>query len=194
MFAGIIEAIAAIKAVRTTGKGCIVRIEIPARWRLTIGQSIAVDGICSTVIATGGEWFEVEYMPESLKKTTVVSFVKGRMVHLERSLRVGDRVDGHFVLGHVDARASVSKVERQGSSRLITVKVPARLASFIAPIGSITLSGVALTIAASRGTSATVALIPYTLAHTNLGALRPGDVVNVEVDLVARYLAAQHKR
>lgn len=194
MFSGIIQASGRVKAAEDKNKIKRVRIAAPRAWKLPLGASVNVDGICSTVVKKGSGYFDVEYMPETLSKTTAVSFKKGRLVNLERSLKYGDRIDGHPVQGHVDCTALMREIVRNGSSREITIKPNASLARNAALHGSIAINGVSLTIAKKHGPNITIALIPYTLKHTNLGALKAGDQVNVELDHSLEYLAANRKR
>lgn len=156
-----------------------------------IGQSISINGVCSTVVARTTRTFDVVYMPETLLKTTVRSLKKNSIVNLERSLVYGARIEGHFVLGHVDTVARVTALTKQGSSRLIATQIPVQFRPYVALHGSITINGVALTVARLRGRTCTVALIPYTLEHTNLGAILEKDTVNLEVDYLARYGIAE---
>ena len=194
MFAGIIQKTAAIQAVATQGEGRVVRITKPAGWKLKAGVSVAVDGICSTVVRTDRATFTVEYMPETLRCSTARFFKRSSLVNLERSLLFGAPIDGHFVQGHVEGTAKVARIAARGNSRDLTLRIPRALVRFIATKGSITINGVALTVARMRGSECTVALIPYTLAHTDLGALETGDHVNLETDLLARYLAQLVKK
>ena len=194
MFSGIIQATARVKAVEEEKKIKRVRIEAPRSWKLQLGASINVDGICSTVVKKGSGFFDVEYMPETLSKTTAATFKKGKLVNLERSLKYGDRIDGHPVQGHVDCSASVRELEQKGASREITIKPNASLARGAVLHGSIALNGVSLTIAKKHGPNITVALIPYTLKHTTLGALKAGDMLNVEFDHSRAYLAAVRRK
>jgi riboflavin synthase len=182
MFAGIIETKGRIKGVETKNKMRHVRIEAPRSWKLPLGASVNVDGICSTVVKKGTGFFDVEYMPETLSKTTASMFAKGRILNLERSLKYGDRIDGHPVQGHVDCAAAVREIVQKGGSRELTIKPKAALARAATLHGSIAFNGVSLTIARKHGPNITVALIPYTLKHTNLGVLKKGDAVNVEFD------------
>ena len=133
-------------------------------------------------------------MPETLRKTTASSFKKGRVVNLERSLTLNDRIDGHLVQGHVDATGKVSRVQRTGNLAVMTIAFPKTLARYIAAKGSVCINGVSLTVVEKHASALTVALVAYTLTHTNLGALKRNDVVNIEVDMLARYLAALVKR
>lgn len=188
MFTGITERTGKVKKVAMRGKALAVSVEKPGSWGLTKGQSVMLDGICSTVVSKDEKTFVVEFMPETLRKTTAERFRAGAVLNLERSLTLKTLLDGHIVQGHVDAKAKVVSIQKEGNSRLMTVEVPRELVRFIAPRGSVTLNGVALTVAKRSGTKVTVALIPFTLSHTNLGALAKGDFVNLETDLLARYL------
>jgi riboflavin synthase len=194
MFTGIIEQTARIKSVRAQKKGLRVVIEKPRGWKLIVGQSICVNGICSTVVTHSARVFDVHYMPETLLKTTARALAAGSVVNLERSLVYGARIEGHFVLGHVDGEAVVTGVTKQGSSRLISIQLPSAFRRYVALHGSITVNGVALTVARLTGRLCTVALIPHTLMYTNLGTLEKGDAVNLEVDYLARYGIAAIKR
>ncbi len=193
MFTGIIQATAKVTSAKSAGDCIRVGIKKPKdpkAWKLALGQSISIDGICSTVTAVSKDAFEVEYMPETLKKTTAGSFAKGVLVNLERSLALKDFVDGHIVQGHVDARARAASIADEGNTRRIAIEIPKDLARFVAALGSIAINGVSLTVARFESGKATVALIPHTLSHTNLGALKRGDSVNIEVDVMARYIVA----
>ncbi|OHB19757.1 MAG: riboflavin synthase subunit alpha [Parcubacteria group bacterium RIFCSPHIGHO2_01_FULL_56_18] len=188
MFTGIIEATAPIIEARTDGS-MRVRVKRPRGWKLVEGQSIAVDGICTTVEAIERDAFFATYMPETLRISTAGDFRKGRIVNLERSLKVGDRLDGHFVQGHVDCLGIVNEIRILGSSKEIRFGIPRVHMKYIATKGSITVNGVSLTVAARTNDSFTVALIPHTLDSTTLGTLSKGDSVNIETDLIARHLA-----
>jgi riboflavin synthase len=185
MFTGIIEAKGKIRSASLRRGLLTVRIDKPKGWKLKKGESISIDGICSTVVGFDAKSFSVEYMEETLSKTTARDFKKGTVVNLERSLTLQSRLDGHMVQGHVDNRARVSSVEKG----LVSIDLPRQLVPFAALHGSIAINGVSLTIARTKGNTITVALIPFTISRTNLGALAKGDFVNVEVDLLARYSA-----
>ncbi|MFZ3031411.1 MAG: riboflavin synthase [Candidatus Moraniibacteriota bacterium] len=188
MFTGIIQALTPILSVNPRGECLVARIKKPAKWKLVLGQSITVDGICSTVTKLGATFFEVEYMPETLRKTTAATFQKNTQVNLERSLTLRDYVDGHLVSGHVDARGKVAKIQDLGTTKEITFVVPKAFAKYIVDKGSIAINGISLTVVEAKGTMVSVALIPYTLLHTNMGLLKRGDSVNIEIDIVARYV------
>ena len=177
-------------AVWKSGACKRVRIQKPAGWGLRSGQSIAVDGICSTVIAHTRRHFDVEYMGETLSKTTADVFTKGTLLNLERSLSLSSLVDGHLIQGHVDATARVALLEIKENFRLVTLRIGDAQKRYVALHGSIAINGVSLTVARVRGASVSIALIPHTLDQTNLDLLKQGDAVNVEVDMIARYLVA----
>lgn len=190
MFTGIIQSVVPILSLTPSGECLRVRMKKPAGWKLTLGQSVAVDGVCSTVIAQKTGFFEVDYMPETLAKTTVKTFKKNTLVNLERSLTLRDALDGGLIQGHVDIEGVVQTVEIQGKTRVLTIVVPAVLKKYIALKGSIVVNGVSLTVALVKKNTFSVALIPYTLTHTNLKLLKRGDRVNIEVDILARYVVA----
>jgi riboflavin synthase alpha subunit len=191
MFSGIIQTTAPVIGA-TPANGCVrIRIKKPARWKIARGASVSVDGICSTVVRAAPRFFEVEYVPETLARTTAREFGKGRAVNLERSLRYGDPIEGHFVQGHVEGRGYIVSIFESGRSRELSIALPPSLMRSVIPKGSIAINGVSLTIARKRKTLVTVALIPYTSAHTNLGTLAVGDAVNVETDMLARHAVAR---
>ncbi|MBY0110658.1 riboflavin synthase [Patescibacteria group bacterium] len=187
MFTGIIEKKGKITRVEKKGAVRTVTFSKPASWKLKNGQSINVSGVCSTVVRSTSTSVVVEYMPETLRVTTVGNIQKGDEVNLERSLQFGDRMDGHLVMGHVEGVARVGEKKREGRSTLLTLKLPAGLARYAISRGSIALDGVSLTVAKRHGPWVTVALVPHTLAHTTLTNLTVGDMVNVETDIMARH-------
>lgn len=155
---------------------------------LTLGESIAMNGACLTVIAFDENALSVELSKETLRLTTLGELQVGEEVNMERALRAGDRLGGHMVAGHVDGIASVVSVEAEGEMSLVTLIVPADLSQFIARKGSLTVDGVSLTVNAVTNTRVDLLVIPHTRNVTTLGALAPGGRVNIEVDLVARYV------
>jgi riboflavin synthase len=194
MFTGIIQSTAKVRSVTKDGSVLRARVERPIDWELAIGQSIAVDGVCSTVIAFDADSFEVEYMPETLAKTTVGKLIEGSVVNLERSLTLQDFIDGSLVSGHVDAVGNVEEVVLFGETKEMMISFPSELKKYIAPKGSIVINGVSLTVVDTEGDSFRIALIPYTLEWTNLGVLTKGDTVNIEVDMLARYVVNAMER
>ena len=191
MFTGLIRSLGTIVRV-TPGAGSTrlaIATDLPVA-AMTDGESVAVDGVCLTVAARHGGEFEADVVPETLARTTLARAAVGDRVHLERALAVGDRLGGHLVQGHVDAVARVVAAGRSGDDVRLEVELPPELRGLVARKGSVTLSGVSLTVAAVGPQSFEVALIPETLARTRLGELAAGDPVNVEADLIARYLEA----
>lgn len=155
---------------------------------LALGESIAVNGACLTVDAISGDGFEVDASAETLARTTLGALKAGGTVHLERALRAADRMGGHIVTGHVDGVGSLLERQAVGDSIALVFRLPGELAPFVAEKGSITVEGVSLTVNAAGPDRFDVTIIPHTLAKTHLGQLRQGDAVNLEVDLVARYV------
>lgn len=155
---------------------------------LALGESIAMNGACLTVIAFDEKTLSVELSKETLRLTTLGELKVGEEVNMERALRAGDRLGGHMVTGHVDGIASVVSVEAEGEMSLVSLIVPADLSQYVARKGSLTIDGVSLTVNAVKSTRVDLLIIPHTRNVTTLGALTPGTVVNVEVDLVARYV------
>jgi riboflavin synthase len=194
MFTGIIQKTAPILSVTRENECLRIRIKKPFSWKLTLGQSVALDGVCSTVISHKPAFFEVDYMPETLSKTTVKMFKKNQIVNLEQSLTLKDFVDGGLVQGHVDACGTVKKIEKNEKTAILHIAIPKALKKYIASKGAVTINGVNLTVVRRVKSIFSVALIPYTLMQTNLGLLKKGDRVNVEVDVLARYVAVALNR
>lgn len=187
MFTGIVTAVGRIADARAHGDGLRLRIECPGFGLddVAIGDSIAIQGVCHTVVAKAGESFEVDTSRATLEVTTGLE--AGRGVNLEKSLRLSDRLGGHLVQGHVDAVGRVVAFDDLGASFRLRVEAPGELARYIAPKGSICLNGVSLTVNAVDGKLFEVNLIPHTLAVTTLKDLAPGSGVNLEADMMARY-------
>lgn len=187
MFTGIIERTGVVAEVRRKAGGRRLRVdagEIADACQL--GDSIAVSGVCLTVAHIAPPLLDFDVITETLKRSTLGSRSPGDTVNLERSLRVGDRIDGHFVQGHVDGTAEVVRIEASAKAHVIWFHTPAALHSYVVPKGSIAIDGVSLTIADVRDDAFSVALIPTTLDRTTLGALRTGGRVNIESDILAR--------
>jgi len=191
MFTGIIEEVGRIRSVVRRQGALRVRIHRPGSQRdLAPGDSIAVDGVCLTVVARGRDWFEAEISPETCSRSTLGAARAGRSVNLERPLAASGRLGGHFVQGHVDASGSVRSIRRAGAFVEMAFGYPAALRGLLVEKGSIAVNGVSLTIASMTSTAFTAALIPHTLEGTNLGTLKPSDAVNLEVDILAKYVRA----
>jgi riboflavin synthase len=190
MFTGIVTDVGRVRAVRDTNRDR--RFEIETGFDLAtvdIGASISHAGCCLTVVEKGEGWFAVEVSGESLGLTTLASLSPGARVNLERSARVGDELGGHIVSGHVDGLGEVLSVEPEGGSHRVRFRVPKPLHRFIAPKGSITVEGVSLTVNEVEDDVFGVNIIPHTWDVTTLGDLKPGAKVNLEIDMLARYLA-----
>ncbi len=188
MFTGLIDDVGTIRDVATSGAGRELRIE--SRYRdLVDGESVAVNGACLTVLARGGDWFSVAAVETTLGRTTMDEWRSGRRVNLERALRVGDRLGGHFVQGHVDGVAIVDAVRQQGDARLVDLALPVGLAELMVPHGSVAIDGVSLTVNELPAPGALqLSLIDFTLRHTTLGELAVGDRVHVEADMLGKYV------
>lgn len=190
MFTGIITDVGRVRAVAEANGGR--RLEIATGYDLSevaIGASVACSGACLTVVDKGEETFSVEVSRETLSKTTLGVWVEGRLVNLERALRLGDEFGGHIVAGHVDGAGQVVRALSDGDSLRVQLRAPAPLHRYIAPKGSVTIDGVSLTVNEVDGEVFGVNLISLTRTMTTLGGLRGGDRVNLEIDLLARYAA-----
>ena len=193
MFTGLIQDVGIVRSIVCAGD---TRIEIGTQFdmsKVAIGASIACSGICLTVTEKGPRWFAVEVSAETLSKTTLGDWEKGCVVNLERSLKLGDELGGHLVFGHVDGIAEVIFRASEGDSTRFQLLPPAQLAKFIAPKGSITLDGVSLTVNEVKifknKTIFGINIIPHTLENTSFGRIEPGSLVNLEIDMLARYVA-----
>ena len=188
MFSGIITATAIATKIEKGKDSLRVSLPVPKKWKLQKGESINIDGICSTVEKIKGDIFSVFYMAETLRKTSLSSLGPNHIFNLERSLTLQSLIGGHLVSGHVDTAASLSSIKPEGEAKVLVFKLPAKFTKYIIYKGSICVNGVSLTVVHVDKNSFTVSLIPYTLSHTNLGELKPKDTVNVELDLIAKYL------
>jgi riboflavin synthase len=193
MFTGIVTALGTVRAIEPIGDGKDMRLVIHAPWPdtggIAIGASIACSGCCLTAVALGPDWFAADASAETLSRTTMGTWRVGSLVNLERSLKIGDELGGHIVSGHVDGVGQALAAAAENASTRWTFRVPAELARFIAEKGSVAVDGVSLTVNAVRGDTFGVNIIPHTAAVTRFGALNPGDAVNIEIDMLARYVA-----
>ena len=189
MFTGLIEAVGRIGGVSLTTGGMQMRIAAPMAGELQIGESVAVNGVCLTVTGVAAGEMRADIGPETARVTTLGSLGAGHAVNLERSMRADSRFGGHFVQGHVDAIADVQDVREQGDAHWLTVRFPASLASLIVRKGSIAIDGISLTVAELREAECDVMIIPFTWEHTNLSARAIGDRVNIECDMIGKYVA-----
>jgi riboflavin synthase len=189
MFTGIITDLGRVRDVRADGD---TRIEITTRFddaAIPVGASIACSGVCLTVIDKGPGWFAVQASTETLSCTTLGGWRPGTSVNLERALGLGDELGGHLVSGHVDGVGRVAAITPEGASRRFVFEAPAQLARFIASKGSVAIDGISLTVNEVDGARFGVNIIPHTLSITTLGEAEAGDRVNLEIDLLARYVA-----
>ncbi len=188
MFTGLIQDVGEIEAVEAGGEGARLRIATSLGPEIGLGDSVAVDGVCLTATVAGAGGFETEAMNQTLAVTALGALVAGAAVNLELAVQVSDRLGGHIVQGHVDGVGTVAAVVEDGFARRLRVRLDPGLLRYAVDKGSITLSGVSLTIAALGEDWAEVSLIPETLERTTLGRLGPGSRLNVECDIVAKYV------
>lgn len=189
MFTGIVTDIGEIRQKRQSGD---LRVRIGTSYDMNgvvMGASIACDGVCLTVVDRGPDWFAVDISAESVSKTNIGNWAEGGRINLERALRVGDELGGHIVSGHVDGVAEIVAMRDEGDSLRVIFRAPEALARFIAPKGSVALNGTSLTVNEVDGCAFGVNLIPHTREVTTWGAARVGDLVNLEIDTLARYVA-----
>lgn len=192
MFTGLVQSLALVVDVGQEPPGRRLLVREPGAAPLArVGESISLDGCCLTVAAVEGDLLAFDVGPETLRRTTLGDLAAGREVNLERSLAVGDRVGGHFVSGHVDGVGVVDGRYEEGAWATVWFRFPAELAGQMAPKGSVAVNGVSLTLVDVEAERFSVALVPHTLAATTLGRLAVGDRVNLETDLLAKYVAKQ---
>lgn len=187
MFTGLIERVGEVESVRDSDAGREVRVRAPFE-DVQPGESIAVNGACLTVRDFGAGWFEVAAVTTTLERTTIASWKRGMRVNLERALKPTDRLGGHIVQGHVDCVAPVTAVARKTDAVLVDLSIPPSLAPLFVLHGSVTVDGVSLTVNDLRPGELQLSLIEYTLRHTTLGDLKPGSLVQVEADVIAKHL------
>ena len=188
MFTGLVQGIGRVGAIDRSDAGARVVIETPLVSELSAGDSIAVNGVCLSAASLENGSFAADAMNETLSRTSLGDLAPGAEVNLELPLRAGDRLGGHVVQGHVDGVGRIAWVTEDGFARRIEVEAPAEVLRYVIEKGSIAVDGVSLTVAAVLGRSFTVSLIPETLQRTNLGQAAPGDRVNLEVDVLAKYV------
>jgi riboflavin synthase len=194
MFTGIITDLGRIRAVSAGGADTDTRFEISTGYdtaTIDIGASIACSGPCLTVVDKGDGWFAVEASGETLRRTSLGSWQKGTRVNLERSLRMGDEMGGHIVTGHIDCVAEIASMRNEGASVCLEIQPPPAYMPYIAPKGSVALEGVSLTVNDVDGESFSINVIRHTQDCTTFGDMKRGDLLNLEVDVLARYVARQ---
>jgi riboflavin synthase len=193
MFTGIIESMATIETIEKDGSNVQFTIESPVAAELKVDQSVAHNGVCLTVVAIDGLSYKVTAVAETLAKTNLGTWRPGDKVNLERSLMVGSRIDGHFVQGHVDVTATCIEKQSLEGSWLFRFKFPVQYAALVIEKGSICINGVSLTVFNVGRDEFTVTIIPYTFTHTNFNSLNEGDAVNVEFDVLGKYLLRKNE-
>ncbi len=186
MFTGIIETTGEIKTITTTGKNRIITIK--SRLEVKPGDSIAVDGACLTVLDYRAPAFRVEATGETIDNTTIQFYRPGLVVNLERALAVHDRLGGHLVSGHIDEVGSIARIRRQAGFWIFEIEVSKANAIYLIEKGSVAVDGISLTVAGLKGNSFKVTVIPYTIEHTNFGKKLPASRVNIEFDMIGKYI------
>jgi riboflavin synthase len=189
MFTGLIEAVGEITEVKPTPAGLRLRLGTDLAPALVSGDSLAVNGVCLTVVSADAEGVHADVSPETARVTTLGGVSRGTVVNLERPLRADARLGGHFVQGHVDGTATIEELRQDGDAFWLTVKYPPSLASYIVRKGSVAVDGISLTVAGVDERHFDVQIIPYTWAHTNLRFLKRGEAVNIECDILGKYVA-----
>jgi len=192
MFTGIIETQGTIKEITKDNDNINITIASTITHELKIDQSVSHDGVCLTVVAINGDNYTVTAIKETLDKTNLKDWAVGGIVNLERAMKLGDRLDGHIVQGHVDQTGVCKSVENANGSWYFTFGYDKAANNITIEKGSITVNGVSLTVVNSKGNEFSVAIIPYTYEHTNFNAIKPGTVINLEFDVVGKYVARLH--
>lgn len=189
MFTGIVETVGTVAVIDDRGDHARIRIDAPTVMDgVEVGDSIALDGACLTVVSRDGDGFEVEAVAETLRRTMLGTWSAGAGVNVERAMPASGRFDGHIVQGHVDGVGAVAGLHPDGEGIRLTIDAPPAIMRYVVEKGSITVAGVSLTVVSTDDARFDIALIPHTLAATTLGALAEGDVVNLEVDVIAKYV------
>lgn len=189
MFTGLIEEIGTVEQMRRAAKSGVLAIQANRVLSgIRVGDSISVNGVCLTVIQFSRSAFSVDVMPETMRRSNLNSLQRGSRVNLERALKLGDRLGGHIVSGHIDGIGRVSALEEEDNATWVTIQAPPAIMKYIVEKGSIAVDGTSLTVAAAGEQSFRVSIIPLTQAATTLLSRRPGDEVNLECDMVAKYI------
>jgi riboflavin synthase len=188
MFTGLIEALGEVAEVKPTTSGFRLRLTTPIAAELSAGDSLSVNGVCLTVVATDADGVHADISPETARVSSLGSLKRGAVVNLERPLRADARLGGHFVQGHVDATGTVEDIRKEGESYWVTIKFPTILAPYIVRKGSIAVNGISLTVAGVDDRHFDVQVIPFTWEHTNLHTMKAGEQVNLECDILGKYV------
>lgn len=192
MFTGLVSDLGTVRSIQPAGQGSDLSLVIETHWpteEIALGASIACNGCCLTVVGKGPGWLSFTASAETLSKTTIGRWRPGARVNLEKSLRLGDELGGHLVSGHIDGVGAVAGVVPEGGSTRVRIRPPPHLMPFVAAKGSIAVDGVSLTVNDVDADAFGVNIIPHTAQVTSFGAMKPGDPVNLEIDLLARYVA-----
>lgn len=189
MFTGIIEEVGIIAEMKEDGGALRLTVEAPLHaGELKVNDSVSVNGVCLTVTMEAGKRFIAQAVEETLKKTTLGDMTAGTKVNLELPVRLNQRLGGHVVQGHADCPGTITRIEQKESSRLIRIEFPGEFAKYVIPEGSIAVDGISLTVASSEANCLVVSVIPHTLANTTLSAARVGTRVNLEFDVIGKYV------
>jgi len=188
MFTGLIETLGRVAEVHRTATGLRLRIGTTLASELAPGDSLAVNGVCLTVAAVGGDHVDCDIGPETARVTTLGTLQTDEPLNLERSMRADGRFGGHFVQGHIDGTGRLARIREEGDARWLTVSFSTALAPYLIPRGSIAVDGISLTVAVLAEGTFDVMIVPYTWHHTNLRARRVGDAVNLECDMIGKYV------
>lgn len=190
MFTGLVEALGEVGVLIEKGEQARLDLLIPFAGELMLGDSVAVNGCCLTVAGVVGEKVAFDVLAQTLRVTSLGNLSAGKVVNLERALRVGDRLGGHFVQGHVDAVGEIVSLEESGQDHVVEVSLPPEIHRLCVGKGSIAIDGISLTIAELKDSSAVFWITPHTFSHTNLRGAKVGDAVNLEADMLAKHVAA----
>jgi riboflavin synthase len=188
MFTGIVEQLGEVAEIKPTSAGLRLRLTTDLAPDLELGESLAGNGVCLTVVSAGADGVHMDVSPETIRVSALGSLKRGSVVNLERSLRADTRISGHFVQGHVDATGTIEEIRRDGDSWWMTVKFPSAHAGLIVRKGSIAVDGISLTVAGVDDKRFDVQIIPFTWQQTNLRTVRVNDAVNLEFDLIGKYV------
>ncbi len=188
MFTGIIEAMGEVVAAQAVGTNIRFTVQSPISDELHVDQSLSHDGVCLTVVATGPGWHQVDAIDETLQRSTLGTWHKGTLVNLERAMKMGERLDGHLVQGHVDTTVECLQIEQLDGSAIYTFALDPKMQHLVVQKGSVCINGISLTVVDPTASQFSVAIIPYTAEYTNIGTLEVGSYVNIEFDIVGKYL------
>ncbi|AJF06452.1 riboflavin synthase [Geoalkalibacter subterraneus] len=190
MFTGLVETVGTLRQLHRSSDSCRLTVDsdLPVD-ELTLGESISVNGICLTVVDFGAGFFTADLSPETLRRSTFEHLARGSRLNLERALRLGDRLGGHIVTGHIDGQGRVTRIEKASNAYFFRIDAAPELLRYIVAKGSVALDGISLTVNEVDSSGFSLAIIPHTLDRTNLHALRVGDSVNLETDILGKYVA-----